>query len=196
VSDRLQPGSPEEAGFDPEQIERIKGRCAGWVEAGRTDSLAVLAARRGTVVLDEAYGRDGYEDDAVSLSTDAVFMSASIAKPVTATLIMMLVEDGRLGLNHPVQRYIPELRGERKDQICVHHLLTHTSGWWVGEYPLPEPPPLDELPPRDPRVDPELYRRLCWFYELDLVKKPGEQMIYENFNFAVLGEIARQARRN
>ena len=53
----------------------------------------------------------------------------SLAKPITATLVMQLVEDGLLGLNRPAKDYLPELSGDGTDDILVHHLLTHTSGY-------------------------------------------------------------------
>src|SRR4051812_29228000 len=108
----LRPGDPAEVGMSPERIENVRRRCAGWVEAGLTPSLQVCVARRGTIVLDEAWGRLGPEDDAPPLGVDSIFGIGSLNKPITATAVMCLIEDGLLGLNRPVQEYVPEFVGE------------------------------------------------------------------------------------
>src|SRR5205823_8893920 len=91
-------------------------------------SLTILVARRGIVVVHEAYGRFGAAPDAPPMPLDAVYPLASLTKPITATCAMCLVEDGALGLNRPVGEYVPEFTGDGKDAVLVHHLLTHTSG--------------------------------------------------------------------
>jgi len=53
---------------------------------------------------------------------------ASISKPVTATAVLCLVEDGLLELDRSVQKYIAEFTGDGKEAVTVRHLLTHTSG--------------------------------------------------------------------
>ncbi|MVU82885.1 serine hydrolase [Nocardia sp. ET3-3] len=67
----------------------------------------------------------------VAATTDSVFQIGSITKPWTATLIMQLVAEGRVELDAPVRRYLPELR--LRDEaaaaaVTVRHLLSHTSG--------------------------------------------------------------------
>jgi CubicO group peptidase (beta-lactamase class C family) len=78
------------------------------------------------------------------MRTDTIFQIMSMTKPVTATGIMLLAEDGKLGLTDPVERYLPEFRGqwllESRDgektrnlkrpsrAITIRDLLTHTSG--------------------------------------------------------------------
>jgi CubicO group peptidase (beta-lactamase class C family) len=62
---------------------------------------------------------------------------------------MILVEEGLVGLNRPLQEYIPEFAGEGKDAVKVHHLLTHTSGWEdeVVEVHIKERRGRAEIPP-------------------------------------------------
>jgi serine-type D-Ala-D-Ala carboxypeptidase len=122
-------GTPEEAGMLPDRIESVKQLAAGWVAEGHTPSLVLLAARKGIIFLHEAYGRLWPEENSPPLRTDSVFPIASLTKPVTATAAMILVEDGLLGLNRPVIDYIPEICAEGTEEILVHHLLTHTSGY-------------------------------------------------------------------
>lgn len=89
------------------------------VEAGVLESAA-LWVRREAETFQWAFGK--------AASPDAIFLLASITKPMTATAVMVLADRGELRLADPVARFIPEFaEGARKD-ITLHHLLTHTSG--------------------------------------------------------------------
>ena len=95
----LEDGGADQVGMLPERVELVRELCAGWVESGHTPTLGVCVARRGTVVLDEAFGVLGPGPDSEPLRGDALFPGMSITKPITATLIMQLVEDqGRSNL--------------------------------------------------------------------------------------------------
>jgi CubicO group peptidase (beta-lactamase class C family) len=106
---------------------------------------------------------------------------------------MILVEEGLLGLNRPVQWYIPEFTGEGKDAVMVHHLPTHTSGLRGEEVNAHAKrkenvgiPPPDET--QNPRIHEYLYPR----YDAPLYKPPGTEMLYCNYNDELLGEIVRR----
>src|SRR3989442_5491727 len=133
---RLRPGPPKDAGMFPERVAHVRDLCAGWVEEGHTATLGVCVARRGVVVLHESFGILGPGPDSPRLEHDGLFAGASVTKAITATLVMQLVEDGLLGLNRPAKDYLPEISGEGTEEILVHHLLTHTSG-----YPFHTEPP-------------------------------------------------------
>jgi CubicO group peptidase (beta-lactamase class C family) len=130
---KLRSGTPKDVGMSAHRVARIANLAAGWVAEGITPVLVVLAVRRGVIVLHEAYGCLTPEPDSPPLERDTIYPIASMSKPITATAAMILVEDGLLGLNRPVQWYIPEFVGEGKDAVMVHHLLTHTSGLRDGE---------------------------------------------------------------
>src|SRR5512141_3498636 len=98
---KLQYGTPEEAGLSTRRIGYVKDLAAGWVRQGITPSLVVLAARHGVIALHEAFGVLTPEPDSPPLARDSIYPVASISKPMTATAAMILVEDGRLGLNRP-----------------------------------------------------------------------------------------------
>jgi CubicO group peptidase (beta-lactamase class C family) len=122
----------------------------------------------------------------------------SITKAITATLVMQLVEDGLLGLNRPARDYLPELCGDGADDILVHHLLTHTTG-----YPFEiEAPWLEddakkraagfELPPCPPGQDPIIHEKLSLHWDGPRVAPVGEVMVYSSHNYVLLGEIVRR----
>src|SRR5438132_13803352 len=115
----LRSGTADEAGLSSSGIDRVHELCATWAKDGIHPSLVVLVARRGVIALHEAYGSLGPEPDDPPLTKDAVFWLASNTKPITATALMLLVEDGLVGLTRPVQEYISEFTGEGKEQVCV-----------------------------------------------------------------------------
>lgn len=122
-------GTSEEAGVDPGRVARLKLRASEWIDGHRTRSFVGLAARRGKIFFHEAYGPLTDETDSPPLQTSSIFSIASVTKSLTATLAMLLVEDGKLGLNRPIKEYLPEICGDDTDDVEVQHLLTHTSGF-------------------------------------------------------------------
>jgi CubicO group peptidase (beta-lactamase class C family) len=128
----------EQAGVSAFGVHRIKTAAAQMVADGITPAQVIFAARRGAMIVHQADGKFGPEPGAADLTVDALFPLCSITKLFTATAVMMLVEQGKLGLNRPISDYISEFAGEGKSKVCVHHLLTHTSGL-DGEVILFEP---------------------------------------------------------
>src|SRR5438876_18531 len=96
---KLRPGSPEDVGMLPERVAYARDLCARWVQQGHTPTLGVCVARHGVIVLHEVFGVRGPGPESPLLTHDALFPIASLTKPVTATLVMQLVDDGLLGLN-------------------------------------------------------------------------------------------------
>src|SRR5262245_27075073 len=125
----LKEGPPASVGMDPLRVDRLRELAAGWVKDGNTPSLSVLVARRGTIVLHEAFGVRRPEDTSATLRLDSLFPITSCTKPITATLVMTLVEDGLIGLNRPFIEYMPDLDvpGVKwLDEARVADLLCHT----------------------------------------------------------------------
>ncbi len=70
------------------------------------------------------------------ITVDTLFQTGSISKTFTGTLMMMLVEQGKVDLDAPVRKYIPDFQVEDEDvssKVIVRQLLTHMGGW-VGDY--------------------------------------------------------------
>ncbi len=122
-------GTPQEAGMLADRIDRARDLCAGWVKSGHTPAIVALVARRGVIVLHEAFGKLRPDEDSPPVELDTIFPLMSITKPMVATVAMQLVEDGLLGVNRPVRDYLPEVTGEGTEEVLVHHLLTFTAGW-------------------------------------------------------------------
>ncbi len=198
----LRHGTPEEAGMLSHRVAYVRDLRARWVKEGHTPALSVCVARRGVIVLHEVWGVLGPEEGAPPLGPDSLFPICSVTKPITATLVMQLVEDGLLGLNRPVVDYLPEVTGEGVEEILVHHLLTHTSGYnWDWDPPMVnhatskmergfEPPPCPAW------RHPENHEVLSFFWDAPRIAAPGKVMSYSNQNYMLLGEIvARLTQR-
>ena len=190
----LREGSPEEAGIRPETVEQIQSRAKQWVAEGSTPALVLLAARSGVIFLHEAFGKHSPEEGAASLAKNALFPLASLSKMFTATAAMCLVEDGLLGLNRPVQEYIPEFAGVEKNKVMVHQLLTHTSGiqddpW---EMIIEEEGETAEIPPPEPTMNPRVNEFLYYLFKAPLSLTPGKEMYYADANYYLVGELVRR----
>jgi len=179
------------------RIQYIEELGNQWVKGGVAPAMALLVARRGLVVLHRAFGRLTPDKDSPATPLDAIFTLASVTKLFTATAVMVLVEEGRVGLNRPVSTYIPEFRGEGKDKVLVRHLLTHTSG--IGEEELEEYAKENRgkaiIPIPEDTLHPLFNEYLALRYGCPLWKPPGEEMLYADFNFDLSAEIVRRVSR-
>ena len=122
--------------FDGQKLAAIPAGMQRLIDDKTIAGAVTLVATRERVVHLAAVGQaDGSK--AAAMKTDAMFWIASMTKPVTATAILMLEDEGRLSVDDPVAKYVPEL-GELKTpagrpaNLTLKHLLTHTSGM-VGE---------------------------------------------------------------
>jgi CubicO group peptidase (beta-lactamase class C family) len=193
MTDKLQTSTPGAAGFNPARIRLIQDRLKSWVEEGRTPAISALVARRGQVVLHEAYGRQTPDSPDGSLKANSIFPVMSAAKPVVAATAMMLVEEGLLSLTRRVRDYIPEIETEGADEILVHHLLTHSAGYnefelaeWVRQHPV------QELPEREDNQDRFTHASLHARYKAPLSFRPGTQNSYGSHCITLLSEIIRR----
>ena len=99
------------------------------VDEGVFPGGVLLAAEGDRVVHCESYGSAQKIPQERPMSRDTVFDIASLTKPLSiVTLIMLLKKNGKIGLGHPVSRYLPDFAESNKEQITIRHLLKHTSG--------------------------------------------------------------------
>jgi len=192
---KLRKGTPEEAGMSVERIARIVSHAKRWVKEEKVHpSLAILVARRGIVVLHEAFGKLTPDADSPPLAVDSLFPLASTHKPIVGTLAMILVEDGELGLNRSVSYYIPEFRGPGKEKVMVHQLLTHTAGLDDGELSVwaEQINGKITIPPLPANQHPTIHEDLHLRYDMPLSYKPSSQQRYSNFGYELVGEIIRR----
>ena len=118
MTEPLPAADPATQGLSPERLAHASALLADEVAGGRVAAASILVARHGRVVLHAGFGA----------APDAVYLLASISKPVNAVALMRLVERGQVSLDDPVVHYLPEFTGADRASVRVRDLLTHTSG--------------------------------------------------------------------
>ena len=173
------------SGVDSERLARIPVQMNSFVKQGVMAGAVTLIARRGKVVSLEAVGYQDLESKK-PMRVDTIFDIRSVTKPITAIGIMVLMEEGKLTLNEPIEKYLPEFRapGQTQDspnRITILHLLTHTSGM-----PMNRPVEIEDITVKRDRTLAEvvsiLSRQRPEF-------EPGTQFRYYSGGFAILGRI-------
>ena len=96
-----------------ERLQRIHEAIMRRVQERNISGAVTMVARRGRLVHFEAHGLRDIQTKKPMIK-DAVFRLASSSKPITATAILMLLEEGKLKLTDPVSKYIPEFKGACK----------------------------------------------------------------------------------
>ena len=124
----LSTAAPQDQGLDPEALERASGLLDQALAAHQLSAASLVVARRGAIALARGYGTLRPESGSPAVDAEAVFLLASITKPVTALALMLLVQRGLVSLNDPVARYLPEYTGGERHLVQVRHLLHHVSG--------------------------------------------------------------------
>ena len=107
-------------------IDAVSQRMKGFVDAKEIAGAVTLVADREKILHLSATGLADLETNR-PMATDSVFWIASMTKPITATAVMMMQDEGKLSVQDPVSKYLTEFAGE-KAGITIAQCLTHTSG--------------------------------------------------------------------
>lgn len=158
----------------------VDARAAAAMAQGEIPGMAVVVMRRDEVILARGYGVESLSRaDPVTPRTQ--FMHNSIGKHFAAAAVLALVEDGKLGLDDPVVRHLPDFT-LLPPGLTLRHLLTQTSGVRESNYI----PAVAELLAR-PDATPTEMRRLLRAVPVDW--PPGSRWSYSNTNYLLLGEL-------
>jgi CubicO group peptidase (beta-lactamase class C family) len=176
---RLPHAAPEAVGMDGRQLDGIDALVAEGLRNKQMPGCVVMVGRRGKIVFLRAYGCRQVAPAEAPMTTDTLFDMASLTKPLaTATSVMILVEQGKLRLDDPVSRHIPEFAQQGKKDVTVLHLLMHQAGL------IPDNALADYLDGPKAAMD-----RVC---ALAPRAKPGQEFIYSDVGYIVLGELVRR----
>jgi CubicO group peptidase (beta-lactamase class C family) len=131
VSARQQPSARD----DPPAFAAINERLRYFVESHEIAGATTLLASRDRIMHLDAIGKADIGQDK-PMRPDTIFWIASMTKPVTATAVLMLQDEGKLSIDDPVEKFLPEFKnitiaGGKPARLTIRHLLTHTSG--MGE---------------------------------------------------------------
>ena len=133
-----EPTSPEAAGMSSARLDRIRPVMESYVSERGVAGISTMVSRRGRIVHAAQFGFQDTEAG-IPMSADSVFRIYSMTKPIVSTALMLLHEEGRFQLEHPVAQYLPAFAttkvlgadGDLVDQarpMQIRDLLTHTSG--------------------------------------------------------------------
>src|SRR5687768_8306500 len=132
------PATTAAPGFAPERLSRIDRVMQQYVDDGRLAGAVALVLRDGQPVYERAFGWSDKEGGR-RMAVDTIFRIASQTKAITSVAVLALMEEGKLGLNDPVSRFIPgyakttvAMQNETgvsivpaRRPITIRHLLTH-----------------------------------------------------------------------
>jgi CubicO group peptidase (beta-lactamase class C family) len=150
-----------------------------WTQSGRLTAIAVRAGRGKGEGAEFSFGRRLLDGAPGSLPEDAIFLVASITKPLVAMGVLQLVERGELLLGTKVHEVIPEFGHRGSYRVTIRHLLTHSSG-------LPDMLP-DNLELRQARASLQTFLEGTCRVEFDF--PTGQNSVYSSMGFVLLGEI-------
>jgi CubicO group peptidase (beta-lactamase class C family) len=147
--------------------------------------LALAVVQGGKIVYSKGYGHANLEYG-VPITPATVFHAASISKQFTAFAIHLLAQDGKLSLDDPVKKHLPELQVESNPPITIRHLLHHTSGL-RDQWDLLT---LAGLRLDDGITDNDILGLLWQQKQLNFA--PGQDFLYSNSGYSLLGLIVRR----
>jgi uncharacterized protein YbbC (DUF1343 family)/CubicO group peptidase (beta-lactamase class C family) len=149
------------------------------IQEAQVPGAVLIVGHHGQVIYRKAYGSRALEPRREAMTLDTVFDLASLTKVIaTTTSVMQLVEQGKVRLNDPVAKYLPEFAQNGKDDITVRQLLIHFSG-----------------------LEPDLDLKAVWegkqtAYGMAFAdapqEAPGSRFTYSDVNFIVLGALVER----
>ena len=145
-------------------------------------SASVAVVRDDQISYTHAYG-DASLSPQVAARPEMRYSIGSISKQFTATAILMLVDQGKLSLDDPVSRFLPELT--RASEVTIRQLLSHTSGYqdyWPQDYVMPM------------MLEPVTAQKILDLWaDKPLDFEPGTKWQYSNTNYVIAGLIVEKA---
>ena len=168
---------PREVGMSADRLANINEVVARGIRGGGFPGASVVVGRQGFAVVEEGFGHLTWSANSPLVVPDrTIYDLASLTKVIgTTTAIMVLYDEGKIGLDEPVYKYIPEFSGGEKDLVTVRMLLEHRSGlpagrdlWRTAHSPAEA---------REQVIDTHLYSR------------PGARFVYSDLGADMLGFI-------
>ncbi len=174
----LRQAEAAEVGMSDSGLARADAVLREAVEAGTVPGAALAVGRHGRLVRLRGYGRLPGGEGAVDAAATLYDVASLTKVAATTAAVMALVDDGKLRLDAPVRRYLPDFTGKWKGEVTVRHLLTHTSGLPAGEWLYGS------------TRSPESALRQA--IRAPLRTRPGERMVYSDLGFILLGALVEK----
>ena len=154
------------------------------IQDHKIPGAVLLVGHSGRVVYRKAYGSRALEPRREAMTADTIFDLASLTKVLaTTTCVMQLFEQGKIRLNDPVAKYLPEFAQNGKQDITVRQLLVHYSGL------------TEDLDLKD-KDSPIQWEGKDTAYRMAFAEKPvfpaGSRFLYSDINFITLGALVER----
>jgi len=175
----LSPNAVSSATVLPVKLGNVDAIIDQAIADGNIPGAVLVVGHNGAVVYRKAYGERALEPRREPMTLDTIFDLASLTKVIaTTTSVMQLVEQGKVRLNDPLAKYLPEFAQNGKEDITIRQLLTHYSGL---------APDLDLTTPWEGKNT---------AYQLAFVEPPettpGSGFVYSDINFIMLGALVEK----
>jgi CubicO group peptidase (beta-lactamase class C family) len=165
--------------LSPAQISAIDTAAEKALKTTGVPAASIAIVRDGQIVYTHAYGT---QRAGVPARTEARYKIASISKQFTAAALLLLAEDGKLSLDDPVSKYLPDLT--RAHEVKLRQLLSHTSGYrdfWPQDFPF-----VDMEQPTTPAHILDKWARTPLDFD------PGARWQYSNTGYVIAGQIVEK----
>lgn len=194
----------QKAGMDVKCFKAIDSIALNGIKEKAYPGCQILVAKGGKIVYNRCYGRQTYDANAPLMDTNTVYDLASVTK-VSATnmAVMMLVDQGKIGLDDPLSRWLPYLKHTNKSKITVRQALSHCArlkaydSYWKDATTGNDLYRGDNPPEGYVAIGDKVYIKSSYRADLlkqiaksDLQKKAG--YVYSDLGFILLGDLVQQ----
>ena len=188
----LPTASPQEVGFSADGLSAVRPAMQKCVDEEKVAGAVAIIARRGKVVAFEAVGMMDVEAGR-PMRRDTIFRIYSMTKPITSVAVMMLVEEGKIALDDPVWKHIPQFKGlkvladpdaeeivevAQEREVTVRDLLRHTAGLTYGHFSSTAVDKMLKEARKDAGPEADLKSLVDTIGRLPLVYQPGTRWHY------------------
>ena len=180
-------------GISEEQLDSLADIMSQAVKDNLVAGASFIVVHKGEVVFREGVGYADVESKR-PFTADELLPIASVSKPFMASVVMALVDQGKLKLDDPVEKYLPQFRGKRVQgrkepakPMTIRQLISHTAGFWGNKGITPEKMDLirNFERPLDETID--------LVAKYDLAYEPGTKWVYSGVGYCVLGRVLEVA---
>lgn len=177
-SDGLELAPPAALGLHADRWQQVLVQAQEFVQQGVLPAVSLQIQRRGLTTGTHCFGSRSLKSQQ-PVTPETLYLIASLTKPMVAMAILLLVQRGKISLNHRIVELLPEFRDGSKRPITLRHVLAHASG-------LPDMLPNNEQLRREQAPLSAFVRGAC---ESDLLFAPGKGTQYQSMGYALLGQI-------
>lgn len=185
---------PEEVGYDKSRIDVLNQYFQKLIDDDILINASYCIAKNGKTIACNAQGYKSFRKvPGEMMQPETIMNMASVTKLFTAVSIFQLVEDGKIRLDEPMCKYLPQMDVEEFREITIAHMLSHTSGMWPDEACFPK-----ETGHSSWKAIENLKRGDDWITPVvknGLRRKPGEEWMYNSFGYTLLGALIEKASK-